>query len=126
MWRPRPGEITHLSLSELADLVVVAPATANILGKMAGGIADDLVSSLLIGSAAPVMIVPSMNTHMWQHPATQRNVETLRQDGCLFVGPANGWQACQTAGSGRMSEPAEILEAISNQLLSNPPKSTRR
>ena len=126
MWRPRPGEIAHLSPTERADLVVVAPATANIIGKMAGGIADDLVSSMLIGAAAPVMVAPAMNSRMWQHPATQRNIQTLQQDGCLLVGPENGWQACRAAGTGRMSEPDEILDAISNQLLTNPPKSPQQ
>lgn len=118
MWRRRPAaDIQHLTLSESADLVVVAPATANILGKLAGGIADDLVSTLLLGADCPVMLAPAMNARMWQHPATQRNVAWLRENGYTLVGPEEGWQACRAVGPGRMSEPETLLAEIRKQLL---------
>ncbi len=110
------GLIEHLTLGENADLIVVAPATANILAKMAGGIADDLVSSLLLGAACPILIAPAMNARMWQHPATQRNVAFLKECGHQFVGPESGWQACREVGPGRLSEPERILEAIGHLL----------
>ena len=110
------GSIEHLTLGENADLIVVAPATANILAKMATGIADDLVSSLLLGAACPILIAPAMNTRMWQNPATQRNVDFLRECGHDFVGPESGWQACRAVGPGRMSEPDQILESIQRLL----------
>lgn len=117
------GDIQHLKLSEKADLLVVAPATANILGKLAGGIADELVSSLLLGADCPVMLAPAMNERMWRHPAVQRNVQFLRDNGFQLVGPNTGWQACRAVGPGRMSEPDELLAEISAVLLRNPPKS---
>lgn len=117
------GDIRHLKLSEKADLLVVAPATANILGKLAGGIADELVSSLLLGADCPVMLAPAMNERMWRHPAVQRNVQFLRDNGFQLVGPNTGWQACRAVGPGRMSEPDELLAEISAVLLRNPPKS---
>ncbi len=114
-WEPS-GLIQHLKLSELADLIVVAPATANILGKLAGGIADDLVSALLLGAACPVLLAPAMNTRMWQHPAVQRNVQFLRDAGIHMVGPESGWQACRAVGPGRMSEPEAIIAAAYERL----------
>jgi phosphopantothenoylcysteine decarboxylase/phosphopantothenate--cysteine ligase len=123
MWATaESAEIRHLAATEAADLIVVAPATANLLGKLAGGIADDLVSSLLLGADSPVLLAPAMNTRMWQHPAVQRNVAFLREAGFLFVGPAAGWLACRQIGPGRMSEPAELLAAVRAQLLQRPPK----
>jgi phosphopantothenoylcysteine decarboxylase/phosphopantothenate--cysteine ligase len=99
----------HLHLTEDADLVVVAPATANILGKMALGLADDLVSTLLVAAVGPILIAPAMNTRMWENAAVQRNVELLRACGHSFVGPGSGWMACRTVGVGRMAEPDEIV-----------------
>ena len=126
MWRDaRSAEMPHLSLSQLADLIVVAPATANIIGKLAGGIADDLVSTLLLGADSPVMLAPAMNARMWEHPAVQRNVEGLREAGVILVGPDDGWLACGTVGPGRMTEPDILLEAVREQLLCNPPKCAR-
>jgi phosphopantothenoylcysteine decarboxylase len=123
MWkRHGAGEIAHLALSESVDLIVVAPATANIIGKLAGGIADDLVSALLLGADAPVLIAPAMNTRMWQHPATQRNVALLRENGYALVGPESGWQACRAIGPGRMSEPETLLGEIRRRLLGKLPK----
>ena len=123
MWRRHASaDIPHLALSETADLIVVAPATANIIGKLVGGIADDLVSTLLLGAECPVMLAPAMNARMWQHPATQRNVAWLSENGYMLVGPEEGWQACRTVGPGRMSDPATLLAAIQKQLLQAPPK----
>ena len=123
MWTGRhPGAIRHLALSELADLIVVAPATANIIGKLASGIADDLVSTLLLGADCPVMLAPAMNTRMWEHAATRRNVAFLRESGYTLVGPESGWQACGTVGPGRMSEPETLLAEISRRLRASPPK----
>ncbi len=123
LWKPTAaGEITHLQLSEISDLVVVAPATANILGKLAGGIADDLVSTLLLGVGCPVLLAPAMNVRMWSHPAVKQNVRFLEENGFLFVGPETGWQACRAVGPGRMSEPEDLFEAVSRQLLTAPPR----
>ena len=123
MWKgPAAAQIPHLKRSEAADLIVVAPATANILGKLAGGIADDLVSTLLLGADAPIMLAPAMNTRMWQHPATQRNITLLRESGYTLIGPETGWQACREVGPGRMSEPDTLLAEIRTQLLTAPPK----
>ena len=104
----KPG---HISLAAAADLVVVAPATANILAKMAHGIADDLLSSTLLATKAPVVVAPAMNTGMWENPATQANVATLAARGVRIVSPGVGDLACGTAGAGRMAEPDEILSA---------------
>lgn len=112
----------HLGLTEVADLVVVAPATANVIGKLASGIADDLVSTLLLGADSPVLLAPAMNERMWQHPAVRRNVAWLREAGFLFVGPEEGWLACRAIGPGRMSEPEVLLAAIREQLLKAPAK----
>jgi phosphopantothenoylcysteine decarboxylase/phosphopantothenate--cysteine ligase len=119
------AEIRHLSLSEAADLIVVAPATANVLGKLAGGIADDLVSTLLLGADSPVLLAPAMNVRMWQHPAVQRNVAFLRESGFVLVGPEEGWLACRSVGPGRMSEPETLRAAIQKLLLGRPPKRAR-
>jgi phosphopantothenoylcysteine decarboxylase/phosphopantothenate--cysteine ligase len=102
----------HIRLSREADLVVVAPATADLLAKMAGGHADDLASTLLLATDKPVLVAPAMNPMMWGHAATRRNVERLRADGVRFVGPNPGDMACGEVGAGRMAEPHEILEAV--------------
>lgn len=117
-----PGEINHLRLTETADLCIVAPATANCLGKLAGGLADDLVSSLLLGCACPVLLAPAMNERMWQHPAVQRNVGFLKSSGFELIGPADGWQACRAVGPGRMSEPDAIFAAAVSRLKITKPK----
>jgi phosphopantothenoylcysteine decarboxylase / phosphopantothenate---cysteine ligase len=106
------AEMGHIQLSRGADLVVVAPATADLLAKMAGGRADDLASTLLLATDKRVLVAPAMNVRMWQHPATQRNLGVLRGDGVLFVGPDDGEMACGEYGPGRMAEPAVIVEAI--------------
>ncbi|GBD42633.1 Coenzyme A biosynthesis bifunctional protein CoaBC [bacterium HR40] len=106
------AEMGHIRLSRDADLVVVAPATADLLAKMANGHADDLASTLLLATDKPVLAAPAMNPRMWEHPATRRNVAQLRTDGVAFVGPEPGELACGEQGFGRMAEPQAILEAI--------------
>nr|QDY92639.1 coenzyme A biosynthesis bifunctional protein CoaBC [uncultured Planctomycetota bacterium] len=124
LWRTgESSQFQHLEPTEAADLVVVAPATANIIGKLAGGIADDLVSTLLLGADSPVLLAPAMNARMWQHPAVQRNITFLRDNGFGLVGPEEGWLACGEVGPGRMAEPQTLLAAIQEQLLSKPPQS---
>lgn len=118
LWNPSEATpIPHINLAQGADLILVAPATANILAKLAQGIADELVSTLLLAAPpARLLLAPAMNQEMWLHPATQRNVATLAEWGIARVGPATGWQACRTIGPGRMSEPAEILAAVEAKL----------
>ena len=110
--RRAPWEVEHIALAKRAEVFVIAPATANILAKMACGIADDMLSTTVLATKAPVLVAPAMNTGMWTAPATRQNVETLRQRGVRFVGPEAGFLACGDEGSGRMSEPAAIVEAI--------------
>jgi phosphopantothenoylcysteine decarboxylase / phosphopantothenate---cysteine ligase len=112
-----PGVIEHIRLAELAELVVVAPATAGFLARMAHGLADDLLGAVLLATRAPVLVAPGMNVNMWQHPATQDNLALLRRRGVHFVGPDDGDLACRTVGTGRMAEPPIILEAASGVLL---------
>jgi phosphopantothenoylcysteine decarboxylase/phosphopantothenate--cysteine ligase len=113
MWQPDEAQASpHLALTERADLLIVAPATANILAKLAAGIADEIVSALGLSAcgACPILLAPAMNTRMWQAPATQANLERLRQRGAHVVGPGEGFLACGTVGFGRMAEPREILD----------------
>jgi phosphopantothenoylcysteine decarboxylase/phosphopantothenate--cysteine ligase len=110
------AEIGHIRLSREADLVVVAPATADLLAKMAHGLADDLASTLLLATDKQVLVAPAMNIRMWHHAATQRNLATLRADGIAFVGPEEGEMACGEYGLGRMAEPQAILAAIEKML----------
>lgn len=119
------AEMGHIQLSRVADLVVVAPATADLMAKMAGGLANDLASTLLLATDTPVMIVPAMNVRMWNHAATQRNLATLRSDGIAVVGPNEGGMACGEYGPGRMSEPLEIVAAIEAQVSDGPLKGRR-
>ena len=110
------AEMGHIRLSREADLVVVAPATADLMAKMAAGLADDLASTLLLASDKPVLIAPAMNPQMWAHAATGRNLARLAADGVGLVGPNPGDMACGEVGSGRMAEPHEILAAIADRL----------
>ena len=112
----REAEMGHIQLSRAADLVVVAPATADLMAKMATGLAGDLASTLLMATDKRVLIAPAMNVRMWDHPATRRNLATLRDDGVLTVGPDEGAMACGEWGEGRMAEPAAILAAIRTAL----------
>ena len=116
------AEMGHIELSRAADLVVVAPATADLLAKMASGHANDLASTLLMATDKPVLVAPSMNVRMWEHAATQRNVATLKGDGILFVGPTEGNMACGEFGFGRLSEVPEIIAAIDAALSDGPLK----
>src|ERR1051325_479578 len=110
------SEMGHIRLSREADLVVVAPATADLVARMAAGMADDLAVTTLLASDKPVLIAPAMNAMMWAHPATQANLATLAARGILQVGPGAGELACGEVGFGRMAEPAEILDAITSFL----------
>lgn len=114
------AEMGHIQLSRSADLIVVAPATADLMAKAAQGRAEDLASTLLLATDTPVMMVPAMNVRMWQHPATQRNLAVLRGDGVRLVGPDDGAMACGEFGPGRMAEPAAILAAIEAAFTAGP------
>jgi phosphopantothenoylcysteine decarboxylase/phosphopantothenate--cysteine ligase len=115
------SEMGHIQLSRDADLLVVAPATANILARMAAGLADDLATTVLLATDKPVLAAPAMNVRMWTHAATQDNVATLRKRGTHFVGPNDGVMACNEYGPGRMSEPEEIVAAIESLLTAEKP-----
>ncbi|SEG49484.1 Phosphopantothenate-cysteine ligase [Thalassococcus halodurans] len=119
------AEMGHIQLSRVADLVVVAPATADLMAKMVGGHANDLASTLLMATDTPVLIAPAMNVRMWDHPATQRNLAQLLADGIMVTGPNEGDMACGEFGPGRMSEPMEIVEAVQNALSDGPLKGKR-
>ena len=106
------AEMGHIELSRAADLLVVAPATADLMAKMAHGQANDLATTALLATDKPVLIVPAMNVRMWNHPATQRNLATLKGDGVLICGPEEGPMACGEFGPGRMSEVADIMAAV--------------
>ena len=110
------AEMGHIQLSREADLVVIAPATADLLAKMASGIADDLATTLLLATDKPVLAAPAMNVRMWQHPATRRNIATLRADGITVMEPDEGPMACGEFGPGRLPEPDAILAAITRAL----------
>ena len=112
----------HLALSERADLFLVAPATADLIGKFAAGIGDDLVTTLMLGRDCGVLLAPAMNTRMWANPIVQGNVGRLRDLGFGVVEPGEGWLACGTIGAGRMAEPEEVLEAAVQRLRNNPPR----
>ena len=120
------SEMGHIQLSRDADLLVVAPATANILARIAAGMADDLAATVLLATDKPVLAAPAMNVRMWTHAATVANVETLKKRGVTFVGPNEGAMACNEFGPGRMSEPLEIVAAIEALLTSEKPLAGRR
>ncbi len=120
------SEMGHIRLSREADLVVVAPASADLLAKMATGLADDLASTALLATDKPVLVAPAMNARMWEHPATRRNLRTLEADGVLRVGPEAGDLACGEEGEGRMAEPAQILAAIEQALPGERPLGGKR
>ncbi|MDF2681443.1 MAG: coaBC, partial [Brevibacillus sp.] len=109
---PDPHVISHIDLADKADLVLVAPATANIIGKMANGIADDMLTTTLLATKAPVMVAPAMNVNMYDHPAVRANMEKLADYGYRFVEPGVGLLACGWIGKGRLAEPEEIVEAV--------------
>ncbi|SDG11333.1 bifunctional phosphopantothenoylcysteine decarboxylase/phosphopantothenate--cysteine ligase CoaBC [Desulfosporosinus hippei] len=109
---PKLWNVEHIALAEHVDTVIVAPATANILAKMAMGLADDFLSTVLLATRSPIFVAPAMNQAMYDHPATQENLARLKGRGIKVIGPGTGFQACGTEGVGRMSEPVEIVEAI--------------
>ncbi|MYM56625.1 bifunctional phosphopantothenoylcysteine decarboxylase/phosphopantothenate--cysteine ligase CoaBC [Thalassovita mangrovi] len=119
------AEMGHIQLSRAADLVLVVPATADLMAKMAGGHADDMASTLLMATDTPVMIAPAMNVRMWEHPATQRNLAALQQDGITVLGPDQGDMACGEYGPGRMVEPMQIVEAVTAALTGGPLRGKR-
>ncbi|SFH93227.1 flavoprotein [Planctomicrobium piriforme] len=106
----------HIGLARRADLFVIAPATANVLARLAHGLADDLLTTLALVATCPVLLAPAMNNEMWTKPSVQRNVTQLQQDGLKFVGPGSGWLSCGVIGPGRMAEPVEILKSIEELL----------
>ncbi len=106
----------HIELARQAELLCIAPATANIMAKGAHGIADDLLSTLLLSFEGPVLLAPAMNTQMWNQPSVQRNVAQLEQDGRQMIGPGAGWLSCRDRGAGRMAEPEEIAAKIHSLL----------
>ena len=110
------SEMGHIELSRAADLVVVAPATADLMGKLSGGLANDLASTALLATDKKILMAPAMNVRMWQSPSVKRSFETLKRDGVLFVGPNDGEMACGEFGPGRMAEPLEIVAAIEQAL----------
>ncbi|MCH8148390.1 MAG: phosphopantothenoylcysteine decarboxylase [Planctomycetes bacterium] len=123
IWAPDGiAQIQHIERTSQADLLLVAPATANMIGKIAAGIADEFVSTLVIGAASPVVLAPAMNDRMWANPVVKRNVAMLADLGFTLVGPAEGWLACRSVGPGRMVEPQQIVDTIVPMLKSSPPK----
>jgi phosphopantothenoylcysteine decarboxylase/phosphopantothenate--cysteine ligase len=119
-------EIKHIEIAQSIDLLLVAPATANLLAKLANGIADDFLSTLYISTTARVLVAPAMNVEMWAHPATQENVRRLKGRGVQFVDPGEGYLACRTVGAGRLAEPVEIVERALNLLNSDRSGSTEK
>jgi phosphopantothenoylcysteine synthetase/decarboxylase len=109
-------EIGHIQLSRAADFVLVCPATADLLAKMAAGIADDLATTLLLATDKPVIVAPAMNVRMWLHAATRRNVEQLKADGIRIIEPAEGEMACGEFGPGRLAEPQDIMDQLADLL----------
>jgi phosphopantothenoylcysteine decarboxylase/phosphopantothenate--cysteine ligase len=109
-------EIGHIQLSRAADFLLVCPATADLLAKMAAGLADDLATTLLLATDKPVVVAPAMNVRMWQHPATQRNIAQLKADGVRVIDPAEGEMACGEFGPGRLPEPDAIMESLGDLL----------
>jgi len=112
-----PGDTQHIGLTERADLMLIAPATANTIAKVANGLGDDLVSLMVNASACPVVFAPSMNDRMWANPITQENIAKLTKLGYRMIGPEAGWLACRNVGAGRLSEPAKIIEEVTTMLL---------
>src|SRR4051794_12496093 len=110
------GDTQHIKLTERADLMLVAPATAHLLAKVAHGLCDDLVSLMVNAAACPVVLAPSMNDRMWDNPITQENVAKLRKLNYRFIGPDAGWLACRNVGVGRMSQPTAIVDEVTRTI----------
>ncbi|MGI2327242.1 bifunctional phosphopantothenoylcysteine decarboxylase/phosphopantothenate--cysteine ligase CoaBC [Planococcus sp. YIM B11945] len=109
--------IAHIDLADWADLVIVAPATANVIGKLANGIGDDMVTTTLLAATAPIWIAPAMNVHMYDHPAVKRNIQRLHEDGVRFIEPSEGFLACGYVGKGRLEEPEKIVELVEGHFM---------
>ncbi|WP_404333909.1 bifunctional phosphopantothenoylcysteine decarboxylase/phosphopantothenate--cysteine ligase CoaBC [Planococcus rifietoensis] len=113
--------IAHIDLADWADLVLVAPATANMIAKMANGLGDDMVSTVLLATTAPIWVAPAMNVHMYDHPAVKRNIDRLHHDGIRFIEPSEGFLACGYVGKGRLEEPEKITELVAGHFTKNKP-----
>ncbi|AOM83241.1 bifunctional phosphopantothenoylcysteine decarboxylase/phosphopantothenate--cysteine ligase CoaBC [Salisediminibacterium beveridgei] len=109
---PEPEKIAHIDAADWADVVLIAPATANLIGKLANGIGDDMVTTTLLATTAPILIAPAMNVHMYEHPAVQKNMKTLEGYGCRMIEPDDGYLACGYTGKGRLAEPEDLLAVI--------------
>lgn len=120
------GDVQHIKLTEHADLMLVAPATATTIARVAAGLCDDLVALLIAAAACPVVFAPAMNDRMWANPIARRNVKTLQDAGYEFIGPDAGWLACRNVGAGRMSEPAAIVEAVLSKFATTVPPQAGR
>lgn len=114
---PNPEKIAHIEIADWADLIMIAPATANAIGKLANGIADDMMTTTLLAATAPVMIAPAMNVHMYDHPAVKKNMDTLRTYGYRYIEPNEGYLACGYEGKGRMAEPEDLLSMIDHHFI---------
>ena len=112
----------HLRLGEEQDLFLIAPATANVIAKCASGVADDLLTTTVVGADCPIVIAPAMNARMWANRIVQRNLDSLRRIGFGVIEPGVGWQACRAVGPGRMAEPDQILAEVADRLSSKPPR----
>jgi phosphopantothenoylcysteine decarboxylase/phosphopantothenate--cysteine ligase len=121
---PDSSDPQHIGLTERADLMLIAPATANIIAKAAAGICDDLVSLMICAAACPVVFAPAMNNRMWDNPINQQNVAKLSTLNYRFIGPEEGWLACRNVGAGRMSEPQALVEAITRLMVPLAPVSS--
>lgn len=106
------AKIAHIDLADWADLIIVAPATANVIGKLANGIADNMVTTTLLAATCPVWLAPAMNVNMYDHPAVKRNIAQLAKDGCSFIEPSEGYLACGYVGKGRLEEPEKITQIV--------------
>ncbi|WP_405746391.1 bifunctional phosphopantothenoylcysteine decarboxylase/phosphopantothenate--cysteine ligase CoaBC, partial [Anaerovibrio slackiae] len=110
-------DVEHIALATLADVVLIAPATANVIAKAAAGIADDMLTTTVLATRAPIFFAPAMNSNMYENPVTQQNITTLQQRGWQLIPPASGHLACGTSGIGRMPEPAELVEVLENYFI---------
>ncbi|MFQ5414738.1 MAG: flavoprotein [Phycisphaerae bacterium] len=123
LWRSHDvGDVQHIGVTDTADLMLIAPATANVIGKIAAGIADDLVTTLVVSAASPVVLAAAMNSRMWANPIVRDNVTRLASAGFTLLEPDEGWLACRDTGPGRMREPRDILDTIAAILQKTPPK----
>lgn len=123
LWRPQYSyDPQHISAAEAADAVLIAPASADLIARLAHGLGDDLLTTLMLAVTAPVLLAPAMNQAMWKNPIVQANLTRLREAGYRTIGPADGWQACRSVGPGRLEEPLAIIEAFAALLTQTPPR----